>query len=97
MIKDQFGNTRFYGLYRGQVVDNLDPANKRRLKVLVPQILGSQTTNWAWEQEAGLQAVIPAIGQGVWVQFEGGDPSFPVWTGTFGPMSSSNAIDGGSA
>ena len=26
----------------------------------------------------------PIIGQGVWIQFEGGDPSFPVLSGTFG-------------
>ena len=97
MIKDQFGSTKFFGLYRGQVVDNVDPANKRRLRVVVPQVLGDAPTNWAWEQEAGILVTLPSVGQGVWVQFEGGDPSFPVWTGTFGPMSTSNAIDGGSA
>ena len=27
---------------------------------------------------------MPAVKQGVWVMFENGDPSFPVWVGTFG-------------
>lgn len=97
MIKDEFGNRRFFGVYRGQVVDDKDPADKRRLRLLVPQVLGDQVTGWAWEQEAGLRTTLPSVGQGMWVQFEGGDPSFPVWVGSFGPMHSSDAIDGGSA
>ncbi len=26
---------------------------------------------------------VPAIGAGVWVEFEGGDPDYPVWVGGF--------------
>lgn len=86
MITDAAGNRRFFGTYRGVVVDNRDPLGKSRLKLQVPQVLFAATTDWAWSQDTyGVSGSIPPIGQGVWVMFEGGDPSFPVWTGTFGP------------
>jgi hypothetical protein len=82
MIKDEFGNRRFFGIYRGIVVDTKDPLDRNRIRLEVPQVLLSETTGWAW---ALLQdSVTPSVGQGVWVQFEGGDPSFPVWISTFG-------------
>lgn len=39
---------RFYGIYRGIVMDTADPDNLGRIKLQVPQILGTATTNWAW-------------------------------------------------
>ena len=76
---------RYYGVYRGSVHSTKDPLNQRRIRVLVPQILGEAPTEWAWPVDAtGAHQGTPAIGQGVWVMFEGGDPSFPIWTGTFG-------------
>ena len=27
--------------------------------------------------------VVPIIGSGVWVEFEGGNPDYPIWTGGF--------------
>jgi hypothetical protein len=82
MIKDVYGNTRFFGVYRG-VVTEVNAATKQ-IKALVPQILGSVPTGWAWMvQSSGLPAVMPSTNQGVWVMFEGGDPSYPIWTGTF--------------
>jgi hypothetical protein len=39
---------RFYGIYRGVVVDSNDPLEKNRLKVQVPQVTGTAVTNWAW-------------------------------------------------
>jgi len=87
MIKDEFGNRRFYGIYRGVVVDTNDPLNKNRIKVQVPQILLSEVTGWAWGMaSSGTVRVAPSIGDGVWVQFEGGDPSYPIWVGTFEPL-----------
>jgi hypothetical protein len=60
----------------------------------IPQILATETTEWAWpvdprlflvDNEATLAVPLPpTIGQGVWAMFEGGDPSYPVWLGTFG-------------
>jgi len=94
MIKDAYGNQRLYGIYRGIVFSNDDPLGKRRVKLQIPQVLFEQVTDWAWEQENAGQ-FLPAIGDGVWVHFEGGDPSFPVWSGTF--SKSVDLIDGGSA
>jgi hypothetical protein len=85
MIRDDSGNQRFFGNYRGVVVDNLDPDGQNRLRVTVPQIFATTPTGWAWPKNAsGITTQVPAVGQGVWVEFEGGDSSFPIWTGTFG-------------
>lgn len=76
---------KFYGIYRGSVYSTKDPLNQRRLRLLVPQVLGDAATEWAWPMDAtGSHQSIPVIGQGVWVMFEGGDTAFPLWTGTFG-------------
>jgi hypothetical protein len=77
---------RFYGKYRGLVVLNVDPLNQGRLKALVPEVLGLLPSTWALPcapyagMLAGLFAV-PQIGSGVWIEFEAGDPSRPVWSG----------------
>ena len=84
MIKDEFGNRRFYGVYRGIVQSNSDPLGKGRLKLQVPQVLGDSVTGWAWSvYQPGVTEVIPDVNTGVFVMFEGGDPSFPIWIGTF--------------
>ena len=85
MILDSSGNRRFYGVYRGTVTDSKDPDNKRRIKATVPQVLGTEPTDWAWPVDSSTtHPEPPKVGQGVWVIFEGGDPSFPIWSGTFG-------------
>ncbi|MCP5048741.1 MAG: hypothetical protein GY940_16340, partial [bacterium] len=81
---------RFYGKYRGFVVKNNDPEKLGRLKVTVPSVLGKEVvTGWAWpctpyggSAGAGLLA-IPEKDAGVWIEFEEGDPEFPIWVGTF--------------
>lgn len=82
MIKDEFGNRRFFGVYRGIVLDTKDPLNRKRVRLEVPQVLVSETTGWAWAMHQ--DATLPNVGQGVWVQFEGGDPSYPIWISSFG-------------
>lgn len=85
MIKDLYGNTRFYGIYRGVVAATDDPLSRGRIKLQVPQILATVTTEWAWPVVApGTTLASPTVGQGVWVMFEGGDPHYPVWVGLFG-------------
>lgn len=39
--------TYFYGIYRGICVENIDPQKLNRIKLTVPQILGSSVTDWA--------------------------------------------------
>lgn len=92
MIKDAYGNTRFYGVYRGVVFDAADPLNKGRLRLTVPQVLADFPTEWAWPvMPSGGTFTSPSVGDGVWVQFEGGDPSFPIWTGIFTEVVTSNS------
>ena len=77
-----------YGKYRGMVLNNIDPLQKGRVQVLVPDVLGLGISTWAMPcvPIAGTQAgvyVVPAIGSGVWVEFEGGNTDYPVWVGGF--------------
>ena len=89
---------KVYGKYRGVVTDNRDPTRRGRLKVRVPAVMGEQEV-WAMPcapyagSEVGLFA-LPEIDTGVWVEFEGGDPSYPIWAGCFwgdGQIPSSDA------
>jgi type VI secretion system (T6SS) baseplate-like injector VgrG len=81
---------RCFGKYRGFVVDNQDSALLGRLKLRVPSLLGDDVvTGWAtpcvpYGGAAGQGSLfIPERGAGVWVEFEEGDPEFPIWVGTF--------------
>jgi hypothetical protein len=79
---------RFFGKYRGLVVNNQDPLQTGRLQALVPAVLGETPSGWALPcapyggTQCGLFA-IPPIGAGVWIEFEAGEPSRPIWTGTW--------------
>lgn len=43
---DPQGRNRFFGIYRAVVVSNSDPLNKYKLKVQIPQLHGTEVTNW---------------------------------------------------
>lgn len=79
--------SHFFGKYRAVVVDHDDPTSRGRLKVRVPAVLGSIEV-WAMPcvpyagEGVGFYS-LPEPDTGVWVEFEAGDPSFPVWTGCF--------------
>jgi uncharacterized protein involved in type VI secretion and phage assembly len=79
---------RVYGKYRGIVVDNLDPDGLGRIQAQVVDVLGEVSTGWATPcipyagPGLGFFAV-PPIGAGVWIEFEAGDVSRPVWTGCY--------------
>jgi len=78
---------RYFGKYRGTVENNIDVQGLGRIQVSVPSILGG-TLGWAWPcvPFAGPQVgffAIPPRGAHVWVEFEGGDRDYPIWTGCF--------------
>ena len=75
-------------IYRGIVKDNKDPQNLRRVKVIVPQITGTEVTDWIWPLNSTVNP--PVVGQGVWVSYIGGDPEYPIWLGSFGKNQGKN-------
>jgi hypothetical protein len=77
---------RFYGKYRGLVAINVDPLGQGRLKAIVPEVLGVVPSSWALPctPYAGTLAglfTVPMIGTGVWIEFEAGDVTRPIWSG----------------
>jgi hypothetical protein len=79
---------RFYGKYRGLVIENIDPEQIGRVMLQVPDVLGEIPSSWALPcvPAAGIQSgcfIVPPIGSQVWVEFEQGDPDYPIWTGGF--------------
>jgi uncharacterized protein involved in type VI secretion and phage assembly len=79
--------TLFFGKYRGQVQNNVDTDLSGRLQVTAPAVLGNAIV-WALPctpfagPGVGLY-LIPPVGANVWVEFEGGDPEKPIWSGCF--------------
>ena len=77
---------RFYGKYRGIVID-IDTTTLR-IKASVPSVLGIQPTGWCrhcvpYAGPSVGMVFLPDIGSGVWIEFEGGDVSYPIWTGCY--------------
>ena len=79
---------KFYGKYRGTVVNNIDPEMLGRIQAIVPAVSNVAPTSWAMPcvpiagKQEGIFAV-PQIGSGVWIEFESGDPDKPIWVGGF--------------
>ena len=79
---------KFYGKYRGLVMNNIDPMQMGRLMVQVPDVTGLMPSTWAMPcvPVAGVQNgmfALPMVGSGVWVEYEQGDPDHPIWVGCF--------------
>jgi uncharacterized protein involved in type VI secretion and phage assembly len=77
---------RFYGKYRGSVTE-VDE-DTLRIKAKVPAVLPGATTGWCspcvpYAGDGVGFAFIPEVGTGVWIEFEGGDVSYPIWAGCF--------------
>jgi uncharacterized protein involved in type VI secretion and phage assembly len=78
----------FYGKYRGVVSDNRDPNKLGRIKAKVPDVFGEDESGWAMPavpyagEQVGL-FLVPPVNALVWIEFEHGEPDFPIWTGCF--------------
>ena len=80
--------TRFYGKFRGVVSDNQDPLMQGRIRARVADVMGEDESGWAMPaapfggDQMGFFA-IPSVGAGVWIEFEHGDPDYPIWSGAW--------------
>lgn len=83
-----FVRSKYFGKYPAKVVRNDDPDNIGRIKVKLEEIYGNNDSPWALPcvpfagQNHGL-ITLPEIGDGVWIDFVRGNPSTPVWTGSW--------------
>jgi uncharacterized protein involved in type VI secretion and phage assembly len=84
---------RFFGKYRGVVIDNLDPMLHGRVRASVPDVLGDVSSVWALPclpfagKNVGFYAV-PPVGAEIWIEFEAGDPGRPILAGSLWPETS---------
>lgn len=87
---------QFWGKYRAQVDSNADDYKLGRLKLRIPDVLGTRVSGWAlpaFPLAAG--GITPGSGVGlflvppkdawVWAEFEHGNPDKPIWSGCFFP------------
>ena len=81
-------SVKYFGKYRGLVTDNRDPEQMGRIRAKVPDVLGEAETSWAMpcvtlplSDDVG--SALPAIGANVWIEFEQGEPDYPIWSGSY--------------
>src|SRR5262249_24084227 len=80
--------SQLFGKYRGKVKNNIDPMQLGRGQVSVAGALGDGGVGWAMPcvPFAGPQVgffASPPVGANIWVEFEGGSPDYPIWSGCF--------------
>jgi uncharacterized protein involved in type VI secretion and phage assembly len=79
---------KYFGKYRGTVINNVDPEMRSRIMAMVPDVSSLIPMTWALPclPMGGIQTgvlAVPPIGAGVWIEFEQGNRDYPVWTGCF--------------
>ena len=82
------GGGKYFAKYRGKVANNIDLMGLGRIQVTCPAVLGEGKLSWAMpcSPYAGSGVglfVLPPVGANIWVEFEGGDPDYPIWSGCF--------------
>jgi uncharacterized protein involved in type VI secretion and phage assembly len=87
-VMPQIQVKQFLGKFRGVVVNSIDPMQIGRVQVMVPDVSNVMLSSWAMPcaPVAGLQHgmfAVPPPGSNVWIEFEQGDPDYPIWTGCF--------------
>jgi uncharacterized protein involved in type VI secretion and phage assembly len=80
--------TEYLGKFRGTVINNVDPMQIGRIQAMVPDVSGFSPSSWAMPclPISGIKTGmfgVPALGAGVWIEFEQGDPDHPIWVGGF--------------
>lgn len=69
--------TTYLGTYRALVTSVSDPTSTGRIRAQCPQVSGTAELNWAIPVNPGEPA--PTVGSIVWVAFNGGDLTKPVF------------------
>lgn len=64
------------GIYHAVVVNNQDPNRGNRVKLKIPQVLGTAVSDWAPNVNS---TSIPSVGTAVYAMFTGGDRTKPVY------------------
>ena len=77
---------KYYSFYKAEVHSNEDPESLGRLQLKVPEIYGTNAFEY-WAKPKGIFAGngigfynLPNVGDNVYVEFEGGNPLYPVWS-----------------
>ncbi len=94
---------QWFGKYRAKVVNINDPKRQGRIKVSCPRVFYNAVSSWCLPcipnalDETG-DYFIPKVGEYVWIEFEEGDCSKPIWTGGWYsenkiPISSNESVD----
>ena len=79
---------RFFGKYRGTVINNVDPQMQGRIQVQLADHYGMFPSTWAlpafpFAGKGAAIVALPQVASSVWVEFEAGDPDYPIWTGCY--------------
>lgn len=81
--------SRYYGKYRALVIKVESDKGSTRIKVKCPSVLGDSPSAWCYPcvpfitTDLGKILIPPKVGDPVWVEFEGGELSKPIWVGTW--------------
>ena len=86
-LVERVGNS-YFGKYRGLVTDVDDPDNRCRIRATVPAVLGETDCGWAmpaapFAGDGHGMVLLPKVGSGVWIEFEAGQLSNPIWSGAW--------------
>ena len=97
-MKDTNASEKFFGKYRGTVINNIDPMQQGRIMAQVPAVSQLLPTTWCLPAYpiAGTGSgvsFVPQLRSAVWVEFEGGDPDYPIWTGCFYGVGAERPVD----
>lgn len=79
-------DARYWGKYKAFVRDLADPEKRGRIRVHCPAVMGTKDDkstwlDWALPCFSSSLFDLPPDKSGVWVEFENGQPGFPIWAG----------------
>ena len=84
----QDDDRKYFGKYRGIVMNNIDPEQRGRIQVVAADVPTLLPPTWAMPclPVGGILSgvfTVPPIGAGVWLEFEQGDTDYPIWVGCY--------------